>query len=66
MNHVYPKENVQLVEDDTIFNPFDSTGNVIKTNRNEEPMISQRIRPRRNRKSSSIRSMLSETAISPK
>mmetsp|Transcript_21740 Transcript_21740/g.19811 ORF Transcript_21740/g.19811 Transcript_21740/m.19811 type:complete len:398 (+) Transcript_21740:30-1223(+) len=48
------------------FDPFDKDNQVITRNRLNEPFAKQRIRPRRNRKSASIRSLVRENILTPK
>jgi len=48
------------------FNAFDPSNPVLETNRFGSPHYPQRVRPRRNRKSEIIRSMVRENTVTPK
>lgn len=48
------------------FNPFLSTSPTLQTNRNKDPLVDQRVRPRRNRKSEAMRSLVRENMVTPK
>ena len=47
---------------DNVLNDFDSASR----NRLDEPWVEQRVRPRRNRKSETIRSMVRENIVTPR
>lgn len=48
------------------FDPFASAAPTLQYNRNKEPWVAQRARPRRNRKSEAMRSLVRENVVSPK
>eukprot|EP01036_Dinobryon_divergens_P032564 gene32564-42180_t len=48
------------------FDPFAREKPVLETNRLNEPLVRQRIRPRRNRKSEAVRAMIRENIVTPK
>jgi len=48
------------------FDPFAREKPVLDTNRFNEPLVKQRVRPRRNRKSEAMRAMVRENLVTPK
>eukprot|EP01040_Poterioochromonas_malhamensis_P007476 gene7476-8064_t len=48
------------------YDPFAAKNSVLQTNRHGDPWVSQRIRPRRNRKSEAVRSLVRENLVTPR
>jgi len=48
------------------FDPFASNAPTLRLNRNKDPWVEQRVRPRRNRKSEAMRSLVRENLVTPK
>lgn len=59
------KENTKVFSSPE-FDPFSREKPVLQTNRLNEPWVSQRARPRRNRKSEVMRAMVRENIVTPK